>query len=337
MMEAALYTKLDHGVVKCRLCRHSCMIQTGKRGLCGVRENQAGVLYSLAYDKIISTNVDPIEKKPLFHFAPGTKSFSIATMGCNFRCPFCQNYSISQPPHQNGEILGQNIAPRELAEMAVSSGCESIAYTYTEPTVYYELARDTMIQARKMGLLNCFVTNGYMSRDMLDDSRGLIDAANVDLKAFNDEFYKKYCNGRLDGVLDSLRYLREIGVWLEVTTLLIPGLNDDLTEIRELARFIKSELGPHTPWHVSRFFPRYRETGIPPTDAMFLRKVRQIGLDHGLYYVYTGNIPWDPGEKTYCPGCSYTLIERSGYTIVKNAIKDGQCPKCKYKVEGVEL
>ncbi len=337
MIEAALYSKIGDDLVKCKLCRHGCTIQNGKRGLCGVRENRDGTLYSLVYDRIVSTNVDPIEKKPLFHFAPGTKSFSLATMGCNFRCSFCQNYSISQTPGQTGEIEGQNLSPRQLAEMAVSSGCESIAYTYTEPTVFYELARDTMIQSKKMGLLNCFVTNGYMSRDMLDDCRGLIDGANVDLKAFNDGFYRKYCNGRLDGVLDSLKYLRETGVWIEVTTLLIPGLNDDPNEIRELARFIKNELGPHVPWHISRFFPRYKETGIPPTDAMVLRKVRQVGLDEGLYYVYTGNIPWDPGEKTYCPGCSYTLIERSGYTIEKYAIKDGKCPKCKYEVEGVEL
>lgn len=337
MIEAALYSKLKDSLVKCNLCRHGCTIQVGKRGLCGVRENKDGSLYSLVYDKIVSTNVDPIEKKPLFHFAPGTKSFSIATMGCNFRCSFCQNYSISQPPHETGEIVGHSMAPRSLAEMAVNLGCESIAYTYTEPTVYYEIARDTMIQAKKMGLLNCFVTNGYMSRDMLDDCRGLIDGANVDLKAFNDDFYRKYCNARLEGVLDSLKYLREIGVWLEVTTLLIPGLNDDPNEIAGLARFIKNELGPQTPWHVSRFFPRFKETGIPPTDALALRKVRQVGLDEGLYYVYTGNIPWDPGEKTFCPGCSYTLIERSGYTIEKYAIKEGQCPKCKYKVEGVEL
>ncbi len=337
MMEAALYSKLENNLVKCRLCRHGCTIKEGKRGLCGVRENQGGTLYSLVYDKIISTNVDPIEKKPLFHVAPGTKSFSMATMGCNFRCSFCQNYSISQPPNQSGEIVGQSLSPRELAEMAVQQGCESIAYTYTEPTVFYELARDTMIQARKMGLLNCFVTNGFMSRDMLDDSRGLIDAANVDLKAFNPGFYSKYCNGKLEGVLDTLKYMRQIGIWIEVTTLLIPGLNDDPSEVRELVRFIKNELGAHTPWHVSRFFPRYKETGIPPTDAMVLRKVRQIGLDEGLFYVYTGNIPWEPGEKTYCPGCSYTLIERSGYTIEKYAIKDGRCPKCKYEIEGIEL
>jgi len=337
MIEAALYEKTGSNGVRCKLCRQSCKIEDGERGFCGVRENKEGTLFSLVYDKIVSTNVDPIEKKPLFHLAPGTKSFSIATMGCNFRCTFCQNYSISQPPNETGAISGINYTPKQLVSMAVESSCESIAYTYTEPTVYYELARDTMILAKKAGLLNIFVTNGYMSREMLDDARGLIDAANVDLKAFNDKFYAQYCQARLKGVLDSLKYIKQMGVWLEVTTLLIPGLNDDTSEIREMARFIKNELGRETPWHVSRFFPRYKELGLPPTEASVLRGVRQIGLDEGLYYVYTGNLPWEPGEKTYCPGCSYMLIDRVGYTIQKYTIKDGRCPKCGYEIEGVEL
>ncbi len=337
MKEAAFYEKIDLNAVRCRLCRQNCKIEDGSRGFCGVRENKGGILYTLVYDKIISTNVDPIEKKPLFHFAPGTKSFSIATMGCNFRCTFCQNFSISQTPHEKGTISGTSYLPSELVSMAVESHCESIAYTYTEPTVYYELARDTMILAKKAGLFNVFVTNGYMSREMLDDARGLIDAANVDLKAFDDKFYTQYCQARLKGVLDSLKYIKQMGIWLEVTTLLIPGLNDDDSQVRDLARFIKSELGRETPWHVSRFFPRYKELELPPTDASVLRRVRQMGIDEGLYYVYTGNLPWESGEKTYCPGCSYLLIDRVGYTIQKYAIKEGRCPKCGYQVEGLEL
>lgn len=337
MKQALLYDKLDNGRVKCRLCRHGCLLEDGKIGICGVRLNDRGVLYSMVYDKIISTNVDPIEKKPLFHVAPGTRSFSIATVGCNFRCSFCQNYSISQMPHDSGKIIGEKYSPNDLVAMAKEAGCKSIAYTYTEPTIYYELAKDTMIEAVKSGLLNVFVTNGYMSRDMLDDSKGLIHAANVDLKAFNKTFYSRYCKARLDGVLDSLRYMKSLGIWVEVTTLLIPTLNDDLGEVRELARFIKNDLGKETPWHVSRFFPNYKEQELPPTDVEALRKVRQIGLDEGLYYVYTGNVPWDPGEKTYCPGCSYTLIDRVGYKIEKYSVRDGLCPKCKYKVDGVEL
>jgi pyruvate formate lyase activating enzyme len=337
MKEALLYDRLDNGRVKCRLCRHGCLLEDGKTGICGVRVNSGGVLYSMVYDKIISTNVDPIEKKPLYHVAPGTRSFSIATVGCNFRCSFCQNYSISQMPHDSGKIVGENYTPNELVQMAKDAGCKSIAYTYTEPTIYYELAKDTMIEAKKSGLLNIFVTNGYMSRDMLDDSKGLIHAANVDLKAFNKTFYSKYCKARLEGVLDSLRHMKSIGIWVEVTTLLIPTLNDDLGEVRELAGFINKDLGKETPWHVSRFFPNYKEQELPPTDVEALRKVRQIGLDEGLYYVYTGNVPWDPGEKTYCPGCSYTLIDRVGYRIEKYSVKDGLCPKCKYKVDGLEL
>jgi pyruvate formate lyase activating enzyme len=337
MKEAMLYDKLESDEAKCRLCRHGCKIDNGKRGICGVRMNEGGTLYTLVYDKVVSTNIDPIEKKPLFHFAPGTKSFSIATVGCNFRCSFCQNWSISQMPHDKGKIIGEPYTPEQIAELAVRSGCRSISYTYTEPTIYYELARDTMTVAKERGLLNVFVTNGYMTRDTLDDAHGLLDAANVDLKAFNDKFYTHYCKARRDGVVDSLRYMKELGIWLEITTLLIPTLNDDVNEIREMARFIKNDLGPETPWHVSRFYPQYKELDLPPTDVEGLRKVRQIGLDEGLHYVYTGNVPSDPGEKTYCPGCADLLIDRMGYTIARDFIKEGLCPKCGFRINGVEL
>ena len=337
MKEALLYDNLEAGQVKCRLCRHGCRIHDGKRGLCAVRENQGGTLYTMVYDRVISTNIDPIEKKPLFHFAPGTKSFSMATVGCNFRCSFCQNYSISQMPHDRGRIEGSSYSPAQLADMAVKYDCRSISYTYTEPTIYYELAKDTMIEARKRGLSNVFVTNGYMTRDMLDDCRGLLDAANVDLKAFNDGFYTHYCKARRKGVLDSLRYMRQLGIWIEVTTLLIPTLNDDPTEVRELARFIKTDLGKETPWHVSRFYPQYKELDLPPTEVEALGKVRQIGQEEGLSYVYTGNVPLDPGENTYCPGCARLLIDRAGYTIRNYEIKDGRCSECGYEVDGVQL
>lgn len=337
MKEAMLYDKVDSGGVKCRLCRHGCKIEEGKRGICGVRQNTGGTLYTLVYDKVVSSAVDPIEKKPLFHIAPGSKSFSIATVGCNFRCSFCQNYSISQMPRDQGRIVGEDHSPQEIVNAAVRHGCRTIAYTYTEPTVYYELARETMEEAHRHGVLNVFVTNGYMTRDTLDDARGLLDAANVDLKAFNDRFYTRYCKARLEGVLDSLRYMKELGIWLEVTTLLIPTLNDDPGEIREMARFIRTELGKETPWHVSRFYPQYKEQGLPPTEVKAIRQVRKIGLDEGLDYVYTGNIPSDPGEKTYCPDCSHLLIDRLGYTIGSYAIEDGRCPSCSRAVDGVEM
>lgn len=337
MKEALLYDRLESGEVKCRLCRHGCRIEDKKKGICGVRENIGGTLYTLVYDKVVSTNVDPIEKKPLFHFAPGSKSFSIATVGCNFRCSFCQNYSISQMPHDRGRIVGESYSPEEIVGMALQTGCRSISYTYTEPTIYYELARETMEEAKKRGLLNVFVTNGYMSREMLDDSRGLIDAANVDLKAFNDRFYTHYCKAKREGVMDSLAYMKGLGIWVEVTTLLIPTLNDNPDEIRDMARFIRDALGEGTPWHVSRFYPQYKEQDLPPTAVEAVQRVRQIGLEEGLKYVYVGNVPWDAGEKTYCPGCSQLLIDRTGYTIRKNAVKDGVCPECGYRIEGREL
>ena len=337
MREATLYEKRETGQAKCFLCRHGCLIDDGKTGICGVRKNLQGTLYTLVYDSVCSTNIDPIEKKPLFHFAPGSKSFSIATVGCNFRCSFCQNYTISQMPHDQGRIAGEPIPPADIVAMAIRYGCRSISYTYTEPTIYYELARDTMVQAKKRGLLNVFVTNGYMSREMLDDCRGLLDAANVDLKAFNDRFYLHYCKAKREGVMDSLRHMKELGIWLEVTTLLIPTLNDNDDEIRDMARFIGTELGKATPWHVSRFYPQYKETGLPATAVAALQKVRQIGLDEGLLYVYTGNVPGDAGEKTYCPSCSRALIDRVGYSIKQYAIKDGACTHCGYHIEGVEL
>jgi pyruvate formate lyase activating enzyme len=337
MKEALLYDKLESGSVKCRLCRHGCRIKDGHKGICRVRENSGGTLYTMVYDKVISSNIDPIEKKPLFHVAPGSRSFSVATVGCNFRCSFCQNYSISQMPRDEGRIVGEAFSPADIAAGAMRSGCKTIAYTYTEPTIYYELARDTMVEAKKLDLMNVFVTNGYMTRDMLDDARGLLDAANVDLKAFNRQFYKKYCKARLEGVLDTLVYMKKMGIWVEVTTLLIPGLNDDPGEVRDMARFIRTQLGSGTPWHVSRFYPQYREHGIPPTEASALQKVRQIGLDEGLSYVYTGNLPWDPGERTRCPECSHLLIERSGYTILTYDISDGRCSQCGYEVEGLEM
>jgi pyruvate formate lyase activating enzyme len=337
MREAKLYEKLESDAVRCHLCRHGCAIDPGKRGICGVRQNVEGTLYTLVYDKVVSTAVDPIEKKPLFHVAPGSKSFSIATVGCNFRCSFCQNYSISQMPRDKGRIVGEDYSPEEIVNMAVRRGCRTIAYTYTEPTIYYELARDTMAEAHKHGVLNVFVSNGYMSREMLDDAKGLLDAANIDLKAFNDRFYTHYCKAKREGVMDSLRYLKKMGVWLEVTTLLIPTLNDSVEEIEEMVRFIRTDLGKETPWHVSRFYPQYKEQALPPTDVESLRKVREIGLREGLEYVYTGNVSGDNGEKTYCPDCSHLLIDRVGYTIAGYDIKDGHCSRCGYRIRGIEM
>ncbi len=337
MKEARLYDRMEGDIVRCRLCRHGCRIESDKTGICRVRKNERGTLLSLVYDKLISANADPVEKKPLYHVAPGSRSFSIATVGCNFRCSFCQNHSISQMPEDQDRIVGDNISPADIARTAAEQGCRTIAFTYTEPTIFYELARDTMYEANAMGLKNVFVTNGYMSRDMLDDCRGLLHAANVDLKAFHDDFYRTYCKARLEGVLDSLRYMAELGIWLEITTLLIPTLNDTPAELRSMAQWIKTELGAGVPWHVSRFHPQYREKGLPPTDEEFVRSVRQIGIDAGLHYVYTGNVRWEPGGHTLCPGCTEKLIDRTGYVIRDNRITEGKCPNCGRHVEGLEM
>ena len=246
--------------------------------ICGVRENREGVLYSLVYGRVIAENVDPIEKKPLFHLLPGSRSFSIATAGCNFRCTFCQNHEISQMPREENRIVGRERTPAEIVEQALRSGCNSISYTYTEPTVYFEFAWDTAGIAREKGLKNVFVTNGYMTEETLELLAPRLDAANVDLKSFRDDFYKKQCGARLQPVLDSLRRMKELGIWVEVTTLLIPGLNDGEEELRDLAGFIFS-LGAETPWHISRFHPRYRMTDTPPTPAASIHRAagdRQI-------------------------------------------------------------
>jgi pyruvate formate lyase activating enzyme len=337
-MEALLYDRLDNGQVCCRLCRQDCRIKPGKRGKCGVRENQAGTLVSLVYGQIIAANVDPIEKKPLFHLLPGSLSFSIATVGCNFRCRFCQNADIAQMPRdRKGRIAGQTRSPDAIVGAANASGCASIAYTYTEPTIYFELAHATARLAHQAGLKNVWVTNGFMSPEALETAAPFLDGANVDLKAFRDDFYRDQCGARLAPVLDTLRGMKQAGVWLEVTTLLIPGLNDDPAELRQLADFIAKDLGPDTPWHVSRFHPTYKLTDRPPTPLETILGARQIGIDAGLRYVYCGNIPGRGGEDTDCWRCGQTLIERRGFSIQQSRVVAGACPDCHTEVSGVGI
>jgi pyruvate formate lyase activating enzyme len=342
MIEARLYDKLDADRVHCNLCAHRCTIKPGSRGICQVRENRAGTLYSLVYGLAISAAVDPIEKKPLFHFKPGSKAFSVATAGCNFRCSFCQNAEISQMPRERQQLEGREIAPETLVKTALAQQCASIAYTYTEPTIFYEYAYDTAELARQAGVSNVFVSNGYMTSDMINtmtppDSPLLLDAANIDLKAFHNSFYHEQCGASLQPVLDSLILLKKRGVWVEVTTLLIPGLNDSEEELRELAHFLVHEMGPETPWHVSRFHPMYRLTDRPPTPIETVHLARSVGLAEGLLHVYVGNIPGDDGENTQCPHCHRVVIQRSGYTIVHYHLKEGQCSYCGTTIAGVGL
>jgi len=331
-----LYERLEEGRLRCNLCAHRCLVKPSQKGICGVRENREGTLYSLVYGKAISWNVDPIEKKPLFHLYPGSRSLSLATVGCNFRCSFCQNYNISQMPVDEGKVTGYEITPQELVEMALKYDCKSIAYTYTEPTIFFEYAYETAKIGKEAGLKNIFVTNGYMTREALEKIGPFLDAANVDLKSFREEFYHKLVGAKLGPVLDSLRQLKEMGVWLEVTTLIIPTLNDSSQELEEIAKFVLS-LGEETPWHISAFYPAYKLRDLPPTPASTLKRARQIGMEAGLRYVYTGNIPGEEGENTYCYKCGKRLIHRWGFSVLENLIEDGDCPFCGAKLDGMGM
>ncbi|CAN2041398.1 pyruvate formate lyase activating enzyme [Candidatus Magnetomoraceae bacterium gMMP-15] len=328
MKEALLYESLDKKKVKCNLCNHRCVIKNGKRGICMVRENQDGVLQSLVYGKLIAQHIDPIEKKPLFHFMPGTQSYSVASVGCNFKCRFCQNADIAQMPADKKMIVGDLASPEDVVNAAEKSGCKSIAYTYTEPTVYFEFALDTAKLAHQKGIKNVFVTNGYMSPEAIETISPWLDAANVDLKSFSNDFYKKICGAKLKPVLNTLKLMKSLGIFVEVTTLLITGLNDDPKELTELVDFIVKSLGPETPWHVSRFHPCYRLTDRPATSVESLKMARQIGMERGLQHVFVGNVPGDNSESTFCYSCGKLLIDRWGFFVKKNLIKDGKCPDC---------
>ncbi len=336
MKEGMLYERLSDRRVRCNLCAHRCLIAEGKRGVCQVRENREGTLYTLVYGRIIAQHVDPIEKKPLHHFYPGSTAYSIATPGCNFRCQWCQNWEISQMVREQHLIMGQPASPEQIVGAARRAGSRSIAYTYTEPTVFFELTYDTARLARKAGIANVYVTNGYMTGEMLETLHPYLDAANVDLKAFRDETYRKYVGARLQPVLDSLKKMKELGIWVEVTTLVIPGINDDPAELRDAAEFIAQELGPETPWHISRFFPAYRMSDVPPTPITTLQRAREIGQKAGLRYIYVGNVSGE--ANTLCHNCGHVLIRRSGYWILeRNVTPESTCPVCGAAVAGVGM
>jgi pyruvate formate lyase activating enzyme len=337
MHEAKFWEAKDNGFVQCHLCRFNCRIAEGRRGRCGVRTNSDGVLYTLVYGQSVATNIDPIEKKPLFHLLPGSKSYSIATVGCNFHCLHCQNANISQWPHEHDQIPGEPLTPEQIVADALATGCQSIAYTYTEPTIFYEYAYDTAKLAHEAGLKNIFVTNGYTQTAPLEEIAPFLDAANVDLKGFSDPFYRKCTGASLTGVLETLRDYRRLGIWLEVTTLLITGQNDADDELKQLAAFIVAELGDETPWHVTAFFPAYKMMDVPPTPMTTLLRAREIGKQAGLKHVYTGNLYDEDGESTFCPGCEARLIHRHGFELTQNSLVDGSCAECGRSVSGVWL
>lgn len=335
LKEAMFYEKLNEHKVKCNLCPHRCVISNFKKGICAVRENRNGILYSLVYGKLIAKAVDPIEKKPLFHFYPGTTAYSIATVGCNFRCLNCQNYEISQLPKEQKIILGEDATPEEIVFEAKRFKCKSIAYTYTEPTIFFEFAYETAKLASKNGIKNVFVTNGYITEEALREIKPYLDAANIDLKSFKEEFYLKNCGAHLNPVLDAIKLYKQFGIWIELTTLIIPGMNDSEEELHKIAEFIRDEVGPETPWHVTQFYPMYKLSHLNRTPVATLRKAREIGLKTGLKYIYIGNVPGEPGENTYCPSCGKLLIQRYGYEILEYNLKGNKCSFCGAEINGI--
>jgi pyruvate formate lyase activating enzyme len=359
LREASFYERLDTRV-RCALCPHFCQIPDGGRGACGVRVNRGGTLYTLVHDKVVGRAVEPIEKKPFFHFFPGSSAYSIATVGCNLRCAFCQNWDISQWALQNlparirwetderpgpvcpqllaleSAVPGERVTPRGIVDAALDAGVPAIAYTYTEPTIFFELAWETAVRAREAGLKNLFVTNGFIAEAPLRQLAGVLDAVNVDLKSFREETYRHVSRARLQPILDAIRLYHSLGVWLEVTTLVVPGLNDSEAELRAIAEFIAS-VDADVPWHVSQFHPAFRMLDRPRTPLETLRLACRIGRAAGLRYVYEGNVPGEGGEDTRCPQCGLLLIQRFGFLVQSNRIQDGCCPACRTRIAGVGM
>lgn len=336
MKEALLYQKEEENRVKCNLCAHRCIIRPGKDGICNVRENIDGILYTAVYGRAIALNVDPVEKKPLYHFYPGTRAFSIGTPGCNFKCSFCQNCEIASITDKTILQAGRPATPEEVVQQTQQSGCKSIAYTYTEPTIFFEYSYDIARLAHGSGIKNIYVSNGYMTSEMLEMITPYLDAINIDLKAFSDDAYKRLMGARLQPVLDSLKRVIQAGIWLEVTSLIIPGVNDSDEELQEMAGFVARELGSDVPWHISRFFPSHEMRDVPPTPLSTLQRAKKAGIDAGLNYIYVGNVSSGSDMNTKCPECGTLLIERSGFGVLRNIIKEGHCPKCSFQIAVVD-
>ncbi|MFC2156653.1 AmmeMemoRadiSam system radical SAM enzyme [Acidobacteriota bacterium] len=331
--EARFYKKLDDREIECSLCPRECRLGDKERGYCGVRENRGGTYYTLVYGKACAIHVDPIEKKPFFHFLPNSKALSIAAAGCNVNCKFCQNWEISQVrPEQIDHV---DLNPKQAVSSALKYECPVIAYTYTEPVVYFEYMYDTAIEARKKRVKNVVITGGHVNKDPLLELIKVVDAIKVDLKAFNQDFYTKYVRGELKPVLEAVEIIADSPVWLEIVYLVIPNLNDTQEEIRMLSRWLISSVGPHVPLHLSRFHPMYLMKNLPPTPVSTLETLRKVALDEGLHYVYLGNVPGHLGENTYCPRCGNKIIPRIGYQVQGVELNKGNCKFCKNPIAGV--
>ena len=333
LVEARYYEKLPNRKIRCKLCPRECLIDDLERGYCGVRENIGGTYYSLVYGKPCTAHIDPIEKKPLFHFLPGTSAFSLATVGCNVMCKFCQNWEISQATPE--QVQSFDLLPYDLALLAKKRGCASIAYTYSEPVIFTEYMYDSAVQGNERGVRSVMITNGYINPEPMRDLCDVLSGVKIDLKAFTERFYKELVAGELRPVLDTLVLLRKLDMWTEIVYLVIPGQNDDSKELAALSAWIYKELGPDTPVHFSRFHPQYRLKNLPSTPLKTLKTARQIALDSGLHFVYTGNVPGDPGENTYCPSCGKTVIRRVGFSVIDISLNKGACAACGSLIAGV--
>jgi pyruvate formate lyase activating enzyme len=333
-MKEAMFWKKEEDKIRCRLCSHNCIIPQGKRGICGVRENRNGKLQSLIYGLASSVIPDPIEKKPLYHFQPGTNALSFGTIGCNFRCPHCQNYTISQASIEDAHL--QHVKLEDIANLAKKYRCKGVAWTYNEPTIWYEFTLDGSKIAKRNGLYSVYVTNGFISEEPLKEISPYLDAMNIDVKAFNENFYKKIVKARLRPVLDTCILAKELGIHIELTYLIIPSYNDDKEEIKKYCQWIVNELGDETPCHFSRFHPHYKMIDVPSTPLSTLEKAYQTAIDEGLKYVYLGNVPNTNKENTYCPECGKLLIERNGFSTSSLRIKDGKCLHCGEEINIVQ-
>jgi len=332
-VEARFYKKLEDREVECELCPRRCRLGDKERGYCGVRENDGGTYVTLVYGKPCTMNADPIEKKPFFHVLPGTRAFSVATAGCNVNCKFCQNWEISQVRAE--QLSPVDLSPAETARTAVEYGCRTVAYTYSEPVVFYEYMFDTAVEARKLGVRSVVVTGGYINPEPLEALTKVVSAVKVDLKAFNQDFYAEYVRGDLQPVLEAIKLISRSRVWLELVYLVIPTLNDAPDEIRKMARWILKEIGPDVPLHFTRFQPMYLVKNLPPTPVSTLESLRRAALEEGVRYVYTGNVPGHEGENTYCPKCRRTLVRRYVFDVEAFDIKEGRCPSCQTLIPGM--
>lgn len=324
------FKEAKNGKLTCLLCSYYCDIKEGKVGICGVNKNVGDKIECLVYGHIAAFNIDPIEKKPLYHFLPTSKSLSLGTVGCNFHCNFCQNHGISQEKNID---KSNYITPQQIVQIALERECASISYTYNEPTIFYPFAKDIALEAKKKGIKSVFVSNGFESKEVIDDMKGIIDAINVDLKSFNENYYKKKLGGNLNQVLENLIHLKKNGIWLEITTLLVPTKNDSKEEITSIVKWIKENLGVNTPWHISAFHPDYKELELPRTSVDTLLMAQTIAKEEGLKYVYVGNAGLE--NHTCCPNCNERLISRKYFNVLSYELKKGSCPKCGTKLDGI--